>query len=108
MSEIFLRGAESNFTAVFLDGIRMNDSSNTRGGAVDLSMLAAGELERLDIAMGAMSAIYGSDAMAGVIRMDSAYPDDGRATVYGEAGTVEDWRVGASASLPLVGIPGSD
>ncbi len=103
VSEIFLRGAESNFTAVFLDGIRMNDSSNTRGGAVDLSMLASGELERLDIAMGAMSAIYGSDAMAGVIRMDSAYPDDGRTTVYGEAGTAGDWRAGASASLPLVG-----
>lgn len=103
VSEIFLRGAESNFTAVFLDGIRMNDSSNTRGGAVDLSMLASGELERLDIAMGAMSAIYGSDAMAGVIRMDSAYPDDGRTMVYGEAGTAGDWRAGASTSLPFVG-----
>jgi outer membrane cobalamin receptor len=30
VSEIFVRGAESNFTAVYVDGIRLNNSSNTR------------------------------------------------------------------------------
>ena len=67
VSEIFLRGAESNFTAVYVDGVRLNNPANTRGGSFDFSTLAVNEIERMDIGMGAMSAIYGSDAMAGVI-----------------------------------------
>jgi outer membrane cobalamin receptor len=101
VSEVFLRGAESNFTAVFVDGVRMNDSSNTRGGAFDFSNLAAAEIKRVDVAMGAMSAIYGSDAMAGVIRMDSSYPESRLAEIYGEVGSESDWRAGASATLPV-------
>src|ERR671914_2448588 len=31
-SEVFLRGAESNFTVVLIDGVRVNDPSNARGG----------------------------------------------------------------------------
>ncbi|MEJ8567028.1 TonB-dependent receptor plug domain-containing protein [Elongatibacter sediminis] len=101
VSEIFLRGAESNFTAVYVDGMRLNDSANTRGGSFDFSTLAANDIGRVDIGMGAMSAIYGSDAMAGVIRIDTAYPEAGSGTVYAEAGTEDDWRAGAAGSLAL-------
>ncbi len=41
ISEVFLRGAESNFTAVYVDGVRLNDPPNTRGGSFDFSSLAA-------------------------------------------------------------------
>lgn len=101
VSEVFLRGAESNFTAVYLDGVRVNDPTNTRGGSFDFSTLATSELQRLDIAMGAMSALYGSDAMAGVIRMQSAWPTAGRSSLYGELGTDSAWRAGAAASLAI-------
>lgn len=101
VSEIFLRGAESNFTAVFVDGVRLNNPTNTRGGSFDFSTLAVNEIERIDIGMGAMSAIYGSDAMAGVIRIETAWPEVGSQTAYAEGGTVSDWRAGAAASFGL-------
>ena len=74
VSEIFLRGAESNFTSVYVDGIRLNDSSNTRGGSFDFSTLGIYDVDSIDIASGAMSAVYGADAMAGVVRIRSAWP----------------------------------
>ena len=101
VSEVFLRGAESNFTAVFVDGVRLNNPANTRGGSFDFSTLAVNEIERVDIGMGAMSAIYGSDAMAGVIRIETAWPEAGAGTAFLEAGTENDWRAGAAATFGL-------
>ena len=101
VSEIFLRGAESNFTVVYVDGIRLNNPSNTRGGSFDFSMLGAHEIARVDVASGTMSAVYGADAMAGVIHIRSAWPDPGSASAFLEAGSVHDWRAGAGASFEL-------
>jgi len=101
VSEVFLRGAESNFTVVFVDGVRLNNPTNTRGGSFDFSALAANEIQRVDIGTGAVSAIYGSDAMAGVILIETAWPDPGQSTTYAEAGTDSDWRVGAATTFAL-------
>ena len=101
VSEIFLRGAESNFTIVYVDGIRLNNPSNTRGGSFDFSMLGAHEIDRVDIASGTMSAVYGADAMAGVIHIRSAWPEPGSANAFLEAGSVHDWRAGAGVSFEL-------
>lgn len=99
VSEIFLRGAESNFTAVYVDGVRLNNSSNTRGGSFDSSMIDLFGIEQIDVATGAMSAIYGADAMAGVIRIRSAWAAPGTSTAFAEAGSANDWRVGLGTSL---------
>ena len=101
ISEIFLRGAESNFTVVYLDGIRLNNPSNTRGGSFDFSMLGAHEIDRVDVAPGTMSAVYGADAMAGIIDVRSAWPEPGLANVFLEAGSVRDWRAGAGVSFEM-------
>jgi vitamin B12 transporter len=99
VSEIFLRGAESNFTAVYVDGVRVNNSANTRGGSFDFSMLDLFGVGQLDVATGAMSAIYGADAMAGVIRIRSAWEEPGSSSAIAEAGTAHDWRTGISTSF---------
>ncbi len=104
VSEIFLRGAESNFTAVYVDNIRLNNPSNTRGGSFDFSLLGIYDIDRIDVATGTMSAVYGADAMAGVIRIRSAWADPGSSNVFLEAGTIDDWRFGAGASFN----PGED
>ncbi|KAA9130893.1 TonB-dependent receptor [Marinihelvus fidelis] len=96
VSEVFLRGAESNFTAVLVDGMRLNDSANTRGGGFDFSTLASLELGQVDIATGAMSATYGSDAMAGVIQVETRFPGAGEGWAAGEWGTDHGWRAGAA------------
>jgi vitamin B12 transporter len=67
--EIFLRGAESNFTLVMIDGVRMNDPTDARGGTFDFSSVSMDEIERVEIVRGPVSAVYGSEALAGVINV---------------------------------------
>lgn len=100
-SELFLRGAESNFTATFLDGVRMNDSANSRGGSFDYSLISPQEIGRVDVAFGAMSAIYGSDAMAGVVHIESAWPERNTNTLLAEGGNRGTWKAAFAGSLSL-------
>jgi len=57
---LFLRGAEPNFVVVLIDGIRVNDPNNTRGGSYDFSTVTTGEIERVEIVQGPQSSVYGS------------------------------------------------
>lgn len=61
-----LRGLGSNRTLVLVNG-RRYVTSNQNPGAVDLNTIPAALVERVDILTGGASAIYGSDAMAGVV-----------------------------------------
>ncbi len=63
-----IRGAESSQTLVLIDGIRVNDPS-TDSGEFDFSNLAAVDIERIEVLRGPQSAIYGSDAIGGVINI---------------------------------------
>jgi len=74
ITAITLRGAESNHTLVLLDGVELNDPTNTRGGAFDVNNINIDSIKRIEIIRGAQSAIYGSDALAGVIHIITAEP----------------------------------
>ena len=69
ISSIYLRGAEPNFTLIMLDGIPLNDSTDQRGGSVDLSTIPIDQITRVEIVRGPLSALYGSEAMAGAINL---------------------------------------
>ncbi len=69
ITSISLRGAESNHTLVLLDGVQLNDPTNTRGGAFDVNGINIESVERIEIIRGAQSSVYGSDALAGVIQI---------------------------------------
>ncbi len=71
---ISLRGAESNHTLVLLDGVQLNDPTNTRGGAFDVNNINIDSIKRIEIIRGAQSSIYGSDALAGVIHIITLEP----------------------------------
>jgi vitamin B12 transporter len=101
VSELFVRGGESNFTAVYIDGVRLNDTTNTRGGSFDFSTLPAFRVQRVELAPGAMSAIYGADAMAGVIRIETAWPAPGDISIQAEIGSESDWRAAAGSAFAL-------
>ncbi len=64
-TSVFLRGGNSNFTKVLLDGVPANDI----GGAFDVSRLATTGVERVEVLRQANSVTYGSDALAGVIEV---------------------------------------
>lgn len=65
-SSLFLRGANSNHTLILLDGMRI-DSATTGATALDQIMLA--DIERIEIVRGNVSALYGSSAIGGVIKI---------------------------------------
>ncbi len=65
-TSIFLRGTESNHTLVLIDGVRIN--TGTIGGAA-VQNIAPELIERVEIVKGARSALYGSDAIGGVINV---------------------------------------
>ncbi|MET0356280.1 MAG: TonB-dependent receptor, partial [Cellvibrio sp.] len=76
ITAIALRGAESNHTLILLDGVQLNDPTNTRGGAFDVNNINIDSIKRIEIIRGAQSAIYGTDALAGVIHIITTEPTE--------------------------------
>lgn len=63
---LFVRGAESRFTAVYIDGVRV-DSQATGGAAWE--SIPISQIDRIEVLRGPAAAVYGSDAIAGVIQI---------------------------------------
>jgi len=63
---VYLRGAESRFTAVYIDGVRV-DSQATGGASWETIPLAL--IDRIEVLRGPAAAVYGSDALGGVIQL---------------------------------------
>ncbi|ABM05027.1 TonB-dependent receptor, plug [Psychromonas ingrahamii 37] len=67
-TSVFIRGANSNQTLVIIDGIEVNNLGNFEGG-YDFAYLMADNIERIEVLKGSQSALWGSDAMGGVINI---------------------------------------
>jgi vitamin B12 transporter len=65
-TSMYLRGAESRFTAVYIDGVRV-DSQST--GGAPWEALPLSQIDRIEVLRGPAGAIYGSDAIAGVVQI---------------------------------------
>ena len=65
LTSLFVRGGESDYNKVLLDGIPLNEP----GGIYYLNNLTTEHLERVEIVRGAYSSLFGSDAMASVIQL---------------------------------------
>ena len=64
-TSLFVRGGESKYTKVLVDGVPVNDA----GGAFDFSSLSTDNVERIEVVRGPSSVLYGSDAVAGVVQI---------------------------------------
>ncbi len=65
LASLFMRGGESDYAKVLIDGMPANDP----GGSFNFANLSIAGIDRIEIVRGPQSALFGSDAMAGVIQI---------------------------------------
>ena len=63
---VYLRGTEARFTAVYLDGVRLDSQSV---GGVVWEQIPLSMIDRIEVVRGPAAAVYGSDAIGGVIQL---------------------------------------
>jgi len=66
-TDVYLRGAKSNHTLVLIDGVEVDNPVG--GSAFDFGDLLASDVERVEVLRGPQSALWGSDAIGGVINV---------------------------------------
>jgi outer membrane receptor protein involved in Fe transport len=96
-SSLFVRGGESRFARILVDGVPLNQP----GGAYDFGSLLPLELEQVEVVRGAASSLYGSDALAGVVQLVTrrAAPDSAPGVhAEAEGGSFAWWRGLAGSS----------
>ena len=69
VTSLYTRGADPNYTTVLIDGVRVNDPTNSRGGSFDFALLSTANIERIEVARGALPASWGAKSMVGAINI---------------------------------------
>ncbi len=91
VTSVFTRGTNSSQTLVLFDGVRLN---SPYFGGFDWSILPTAGLERLEVARGPFSALWGGDAVGGVVNLIPELGHDGlEGTVLAEGGE-DSWKRG--------------
>lgn len=96
LTSIFVDGGNSNFTKVLVDGAPIN----VPGGAVDFSSLSLENVDKIEIVHAAASALYGSDAVSGVVQIFThrGTTKTPQLTLEGDGGTFGSGHGGAQVS----------
>lgn len=100
---LYMRGADPNYTLVLVNGVRVNDPTNARGGSFDFSDFDIAEVERVEIARGPYSAVYGGDALAGVVNIVTRHGREQkpRASLDAMGGAYDTREFSLSAGGPM-------
>jgi len=95
-----IRGGDPNFVVILIDGVKVNDPTNSRGGAFDLASIDPTLIESIDVFYGGFSSVYGTDALSGVLSIKTKKYQKGK---LGSASLTisDDKSVGASLNLAL-------
>jgi len=91
-TQLRIRGAEANHSLLFVDGIRFNDPA--AGNEARFELLTADLLTRIELVRGPQSALWGAEALGGVVAVETADPlrAPGFAAL-GEYGSLETSRL---------------
>lgn len=96
LTDVRIRGAEANHTLLFIDGIRANDPAT--GDQPRFDLLNADIVSRIEVVRGPQSALWGSDAIGGVVAVNGLTDKNGY-TASAEAGSFGFQRASGSTSL---------
>jgi len=92
-TQVRVRGSEGNHILVFIDGIEANDLS--QGSEFNFAHLINQDIERIEVVRGPQSALWGSDALGGVINIVSRKADQPlSASLNMEAGSFDTTNTG--------------
>jgi vitamin B12 transporter len=80
LTQVRMRGREANHVLVLVDGVEANDIG--QGSEFNFSQFPVRQIERIEIVHGAESAIWGSDAIAGVIHIMTRSPESQPSTTF--------------------------
>src|SRR5688572_17407527 len=97
LADVRIRGAEANHTLLFVEGIRANDPA--AGNAPRFELLNADLASRIEIVRGPQSALWGSEAIGGVVAVDGAAPGSGGSVLDVEAGSFGTHRGAARTTF---------
>lgn len=100
VSTLFLRGGNSNHVLVLVDGVRVN---SVQQGLYDFANLPLDRIERIEIVRGPRAALWGSDAIGGVIQVFTR--DPGQRGAQARVGTHQ--RIEGAAQWGMSGERGS-
>ncbi len=67
-ASVFIRGTNSDHVLVLIDGMPINDASDS-SGAFNFGVDTLGDIERIEVVRGPMAAVYGASAVGGVINL---------------------------------------
>ena len=97
LTDIRIRGAETNHTLLFVDGIRANDPA--AGNIPRFELLNADLASRIEVVRGPQSALWGSEAIGGVVAVVGAAAGTGGSLIDLEAGSFETRRAAARTTI---------
>ncbi|WP_443687086.1 TonB-dependent receptor plug domain-containing protein, partial [Phascolarctobacterium succinatutens] len=108
-SNVSIRGSESRHVLIMVDGKRLGgEAAYNSANAWDVDRIRMEDVERVEIIRGPAGALYGSDAMGGVINVITKTPDKTTADVNYEYGWYEDGKgAGYKGNLYLQGAEGN-
>lgn len=97
-STLRLRGSEAGMVKVLVDGVEVNDAAGANN-EFDFNSLLTVDIEKIEVLKGPQSALYGNDAMGGVINIITRSGDGApRFTALAEAGSYGTFRQQAGVS----------
>jgi vitamin B12 transporter len=102
ITQIRIRGAEANQVLVLIDGIEANDPSGNDEFA--FQHLTTWDVERIEVVRGPQSALWGSDALAGVVNVITRMPtEEFAAGGFAEGGAYDTYSAGGRLSGTVLG-----
>ena len=94
LAQVRVRGAEANHVLVMVDGVEVNDLA--QGSEFNFAHLNLASVQRVEVLRGPQSALWGSDALAGVVHVTTVNAvDEPRGSIEVAAGTNATRETGA-------------